>query len=641
MNHVIKRLLQIKLFVVLSILLSYSYSYAGDINGDMQDFLALFSEEKMVITPSKYLQPVSQSPSTTTVITSEDIIHSGATTIPDILRMVPGMEVIQTSSPEFNVSIRGDNQLLANKLLVLIDGRTFQEEVQNTVIWSAIPISLEEIDRIEIIRGPGSAMWGANAFDGVVNIITKQPGTMKGTTISAVGGQFGTGIGNLIHEGENNGLAYRLSVGYSRADTLPGREDARFHVEGREQGLDVSRGNAMIEYRLSQKRRVIFSGGKSELPVYDGPRFDDGWGDTDIQYDYLQFNYEGANSQFRAYWNKYDIKIKYLDISAQNDPDNPFPFVVDINSELYNLEWNYRLDLGDSHQIIGGVNYRHNDAGGPFLNPDTRRPLSMTGLFLQEEWRPVKPITVILGARYDRHTIFDNTISPRAAVLYQPVPHNTFRLSSGVAYRSPTPFEKFSYPFDIPKPDLVYEKILTYEAGYSTLLFQRFKGDVSLFYNRLTDLINVEALIDVNEYNFGVYGGEVSGELLINEWLTAFLNYSNQKLDRFNNKRVVRNNPEHKVNGGIHLHFNDALSANLAIHYVSKVKYESRMPSTLEISDTTDAYTLANLQIKYSIWKEKMDIALSVFNLFNDVHREHWFGDEIGTRVLANVTYRI
>ena len=158
---------------VLAVLLMPVISFAEDTGKEMENIFSLFAEEEMVYTSSKYLQPISQSPSTITVITAEEIRQSGAITIPEILRIVPGMEVMQTGSGGYNVSIRGNNDLSANKLLVLIDGRSFQEEFNKSVIWVDIPIALEEIDQIEVIRGPGSAIWGANAFDGVVKLSPK------------------------------------------------------------------------------------------------------------------------------------------------------------------------------------------------------------------------------------------------------------------------------------------------------------------------------------------------------------------------------------------------------------------------------------------------------------------------------------
>src|SRR3990172_11334371 len=165
----------------------------------MEDIYDIFEEEEMVMTASRYLQPVSQSPSTITVITAEEIRESGVTTIPDILRRVPAMEIMQTSVAEFNVGIRGENKLHSNKILVMIDGRTIHEDYQNHTFWTAFPIELEEIEHIEVIRGPGSSIWGANAFNGVVNIITKKPEDTSGISVSAIAGEESMSMGSLVH----------------------------------------------------------------------------------------------------------------------------------------------------------------------------------------------------------------------------------------------------------------------------------------------------------------------------------------------------------------------------------------------------------------------------------------------------------
>lgn len=142
---------------------------------------ALYLKEETVSIASRYEQPISRAPSDVYVITDEDIRDSGATDIPTLLRQIPGMEVMQMNAVDFNVSVRGNNQLLANKLLVLVDGRSIYLDQSGTVIWKFIPVALTEIKKIEVLKGPASAVYGFNAFDGVVNIITKSPEEMKGT----------------------------------------------------------------------------------------------------------------------------------------------------------------------------------------------------------------------------------------------------------------------------------------------------------------------------------------------------------------------------------------------------------------------------------------------------------------------------
>jgi iron complex outermembrane receptor protein len=634
------------IYLLIVIFLIYpNQTRAEEAGEQLEDIFAIFSEEKMVITPSKHSQPISHSPSTITVITADEIRRSGATSIPDILRSVPGMEVMQTSAAEFNVSIRGNNQLQANKLLVLIDGRSVQEEVQNFVFWTAFPIELEEIDRIEVIRGPGSAIWGANAFDGVVNIITKSPKDLKGTFISTTGGQIGTSLIRLIHAGEHERFDYKLSLGHHRANEWRDRDAL---------ALEVFRGNVFIRYHLSPERRLSLSGGISDAARYDGPLFDTtGLLDTDIAYSHLQLTYEAPRSFFRFYWNSFRTKLKQTALVLGTEPE----FIS--NNRLYNLEWQHQVPISRTHQLIGGVNYRLNVVEGNII--EQRHQLDLIGIYLQDEWTFLESFTLVVGTRYDysetsgRDSHF-HTFSPRASLLYRPAQHQTFRLSAGLAYRPPTPLESFQR-LDIILPSLPinqivgnrgldHEQIGSYEAGYTTLLFGHIKGEITLFYNQLSDLINSQLaegdptiLTYFNRGKAQVYGGEIGGELLLRTWLITFANYAHQQVDDKSPLPIRRAAPRHKINAGIRIQPGNGLTADLLIHYVSKIKYPEPLGNPGQTRGT-DAYTLVNLRAGYRLLHDKAELVLSVFNLFNDIHREYPLGDEIGIRVAGTLNLR-
>jgi iron complex outermembrane receptor protein len=144
---------------------------------DQTPELSMLSIEELinikVTSVMKTSQSLSETPAAIHVLTQEDIRRSGATNIPDLLRIVPGVQVAELDNNIFAVSIRGFNDIHANKLLVLVDGRTVYNNIFSGVIWSFLTLIMEDIDRIEIIRGPGSSVWGANAVNGVINIITK------------------------------------------------------------------------------------------------------------------------------------------------------------------------------------------------------------------------------------------------------------------------------------------------------------------------------------------------------------------------------------------------------------------------------------------------------------------------------------
>ena len=178
--------------------------------------LELIKEEESVSIASRYDQPISQAPGNVYVITDDDIRQSGATDLPTVLRRIPGIEVMQVTGADFNVSVRGDNQLTANKLLVMVDGRSIYVDTQGQVYWKAIPVTLPEIKRIEVLRGPASVTYGFNAFDGIINIITKSPEEMRGTTLQFGGGSYGTISSAAIHAGTVGKFGYRLSVGHDQ-----------------------------------------------------------------------------------------------------------------------------------------------------------------------------------------------------------------------------------------------------------------------------------------------------------------------------------------------------------------------------------------------------------------------------------------
>ena len=182
--------------------------------------LQLIKEEETVSIASRHEQPISQAPSNVYVITDEDIRQSGATDIPTVLRRVPGLDIMQVTGADFNVSARGVNQLVANKMLVLVDGRSIYVDAQGSVFWKMIPVTLPEIKRIEVLKGPASSLYGFNAHDGIINIITKSPEEMKGTTLQFGGGEFGTISSAAVHAEKIGKLGYRLSAGHDQSEQI-------------------------------------------------------------------------------------------------------------------------------------------------------------------------------------------------------------------------------------------------------------------------------------------------------------------------------------------------------------------------------------------------------------------------------------
>src|SRR5882672_8896911 len=168
-----------------------------------------------VTTVSKKEQKLAQAPAAVYVITHEEIRRSGMTSLPDLLRMVPGMQVGQIQGGPWAVSARGFNDQYSNKLLVLVDGRSVYSPIHAGVTWESQDTLLEDIDRIEVIRGPGATLWGANAVNGVINIITKAAKDTQGALATAGAGDQGQALGAFRYGGPLGGSGhYRAFVKY-------------------------------------------------------------------------------------------------------------------------------------------------------------------------------------------------------------------------------------------------------------------------------------------------------------------------------------------------------------------------------------------------------------------------------------------
>ena len=255
---------------------------------------ALYLKEETVSIASRYEQPISQAPSDVYVITDEDIRNSGATDIPTLLRQVPGMEVMQMNAVDFNVSVRGNNGLATNKLLVLIDGRSIYLDQAGIVFWKLIPITLTEIKRIEVLKGPASAVYGFNAFDGVVNIITKSPEEMRGTTLQVAGGGLGTLLTTEVHAGTIGKWGYRISGGHEQNQRWSDRSAP---------ALNSQRIGGMAEYHLSNNGRIRAEAGMGRSSPYNGFVNQVSTSDIHPSHAHALVSYEQGGLLVRGWWN--------------------------------------------------------------------------------------------------------------------------------------------------------------------------------------------------------------------------------------------------------------------------------------------------------------------------------------------------
>lgn len=633
----------------------------------------LYLKEETVSIASRYEQPISRAPSDVYVITDEDIKRSGATDIPTLLRQVPGMEIMQTSAVDFNVSVRGNNQLAANKLLVLVDGRSIYIDQSGTVFWRQLPVSLMEIKRIEVLKGPASAVYGFNAFDGVVSIITKSPEEMKGTTLQVAGGEVGTLLTNAVHAGTTGNWSYRISGGHEQTQRWSNRDTP---------ALNGQRIGGLAEYHLSGDGTIRAEAGLTRSNPYNNIVNQTAASDNHFSQTYALVSYEQRGLLIRGWWNglfsESNSRMDPLLLPLLRLTDRAGRMDQDHSLNTYDAETRYRFSPVETLTLNIGANFRHIVHSSNILS--NRVSENRLGLYAQGDWLIFPSLEASAGLRYDLDTFTTPTLSPRGALVYHMNANHTLRLSGSVAYRPPTATEvglnllnTVTLPGFPPIPsftlgwtDVKPEQIVSYEIGYQGWWWDhRLRTRVTGFFNHISDLIAFRTVSNIplntvrplNGGEADVYGGEVGAELLLTSWLSGFANYAYQEIGQSSTGFSRRGFPHHKVNAGLRMTWN-TLTGEVLYHHVGDASYPLAdvstnlapffPPGTVLQQEQVPSYNLLNLRLGYLLWRQQTsdyvreaELAISVFNALNDNHREHPLGDLLGTRVMGWLTLRL
>jgi outer membrane receptor protein involved in Fe transport len=436
-------------------------------------------EEVIVVTASRTEQPLAEAPAAISVLTAKDIEQIPADDVGDLLRNVPGVNVTQTSARDINMTSRGSTNTLSTSQLVLLDGRSIYLDFFGFVMWDFLPVNFGEIKQIEAVRGPGSAVWGANAMSGVVNLITKRPKEMVGTSLVAGAGEIGTLYGSVTHAGVANNLGYKVSAGYYEQDPYERPTYAGIPTF-ENQGTEQPKGDFRLDWDLSDDTTLNVGGGYAGT---DGI-VHTGIGPFDID--------KGSNLWYvKGDWNRRALRIgafaNFLDADSKNLVSrgiNGQPLGFAFSTETYNFDVNNTSIAGNHNILTYGGNYRHSKFDLEIAPQGTDK--DEWGVFLQDEILFGEKVRWVIGGRYDDvDPLEDGVFTPRTSLLISPTQHHTFRLSYNEAFRTPSvinsyldatvlvgpPSGAFFVPARAQGPsllgvDLVEEHMTAYEVGY-------------------------------------------------------------------------------------------------------------------------------------------------------------------------------
>jgi len=649
-------------FVAAIMLLGAASAHAESM-GDADDLANLSLEELLateITTLSRKAENLGGAPAAVFVISQSDIRRSGARSIPELLRIVPGMQVAQIDGNKWAVTARGANGRFANKLLVLMDGRTLYTPMLGGVYWDVQDTDIAAIERIEVIRGPGATMWGSNAVNGVVNIITKHAADTQGGNLSVSGGQGG--VESVLRFGAtNDDFAYRAF-----AKVLD--RDGNVSLAGDDIGddTDMVRFGGRIDWDRKNGDELTVSGeayagtsgeyriSRSVTPPYEviNER------ETDVSGVFALARWsrnidDDSQIEARVYFDSYDREAPTYDEKIAT---------IDFDVQ-------HRFRLGDRHDLVWGVNFRRSDSQteGTFeisLDPADRTQ-NLVSAFIQDDISVFgDKARLMIGSKFENNNLSDRNIEvePSVRLATDFGENGTIWVAASHAVRMPSrgeldgrvvsavlPPGQPSFPLPVPlvptangDGSMKSEEVTTYELGYRMRNDALFV-DVALFYNDFDDLrsltpaapicapsgdilqinpaclataTHVEApLIIQNDFRTETAGVELAVSRQVSEWWRlqggyTYFHIVNESAGVLAGLAVQEDSPDHQV----------SLRSSMDLRQNFELDIWLRWVDDLE-GQQIDAYTAMDLRFAWSP-KPALMIAAGGRNLLAGDHME-------------------
>jgi iron complex outermembrane receptor protein len=609
-----------------------------------------------VTSVSKTEQTLSRTAAAVFVISQVDIAQSGATNIPDLLRAVPGMDVSQINGNTWAISARGLNSRFSNELLVLVDGRPVYTQTSGGVYWDTLDLPLEDIERIEVIRGPGGSVWGANAVNGVVNIITKSSSDTHGGLVVVGGGNVDQGFGTVQYGGKaGKNTDYRIYGKYLNQDHLP---DSAGQDGG--DGWHMFRGGFRTDSVLSSKDKLMLQGdiytAREDIPTINFPSVTA----TALQNAEQLANLSGGF--FEGVWDhafspQSDTTMRVSYDRYERDD------ILRENRSTLDFDFQHHFSGWTRQNIVWGLGYEYspsNSVGNLTASfVPARFTTQLFSSFVQDEIAVIPDrlfVTVGTKLEHNSYTGFDFMPSVRVALTLGP--HRTLWAAVSKVDRTPSELDTsarstlsgFSGPGGIPSlvtfignPLVKNERLIAYEMGYRTMVLKQLSIDFTAYYNSYSNqetsepstpfLENTPAPAHVivpitfeNLMHGAAYGIEVSVNWQPTKRWTVSPGYAFERIhmhlaptsqDTTSVDEAEGSSPDNSAQLRSHLLLGHGLTWDASAYFVGPLT-EPREPS----------YTRLDTQLAWQ-FSERASLSFVGQNLLRDHHEE--FVDSTGT----------
>ncbi len=454
---------------------------------------------------SKRVQPLFESPAAAYVITAEDIRRAGARSIPEALRMVPGLHVAQTSSSQWVVTSRGFSHVFSNKLLVLIDGRSVYTPLFAGVHWDVQDLFIEDVERIEVVRGPGATLWGANAVNGVINIVTTRAEDSQGTLVSLEGSSENRATGAIRHGGEMSPSAhyrvYAKGLDHDRLVDSPGDDESA--------DWNLASGGFRIDMATERGDDLTFQGNLYSGDIGLSSTVDFAIGDVSRS---IAWQEDVTGGNFLTRWTRRLTPRSGMTLQMYYDRTERRRTNSPENRDVIDLDAQHDFRLSDRQMLVWGVGYRYiHDRvvgnSGVFVTPESRND-QLFSAFVQDEIAAVQDhLYITVGSKFEHNDYTGFELQPSARLMWTPADHHAAWAAASRAVRTPSRVDH-NFEVDIMEfsgaggmlntvtllgnPEFESEVMHAYELGYRVQPAERFVANVTAFYNDYSNVSTIE-----------------------------------------------------------------------------------------------------------------------------------------------------
>ena len=602
--------------------------------------------EIQITSAAKKPQNISLTAASVFILHPEQIKRSGVTTIPDALRLVPGMQVAKMDGNKWAISIRGFNDTYCSSLLVLLDGRSLYSNFFGGVDWDSVDTVLEDLDRIEVVRGPGGTLWGSNAVNGVINIITKNAKDSRGLFVSGLAGNEETGTLAIRYGGEiNPETNYRIyAKGFEKDEAKNGADDWRMGRAGFRIDSEPDDTNKLtLQSDVYTGEAGVRAVNRTTPTFYFNPKAPFA----------TKTNVFGANVLFR--WQHNLGEDSDFSVQAYYNHTDREHFYISNKHDTADVEFQHRFQTLFQQEIIWGLGARysrdrnHSPLDFVTLSRSTRHTHNLSG-FIQDEISLIdEQLILTLGTKLEHNSYTGLEYQPSARLLWKFYDQHSLWGSISRAIRTPAqieqdgevqnilpsnPFVEIQYQGN---PNLEAEELIAYELGYR-ILNKQYSFDLSLFYNNYHNIMSIEGgnlipgtttpfiapLSLANDLQGEIYGLDIAATWRMNDDWRLHGGYSFTQVQLHNpagstlslmEDRYEAQTPHHQFTVQSFWQVSENWQWDTTLRYVDMIK-----TSTLNV-DTVGSYITMDMRVAWQTHDDTIELAVIGQNLWGS-HRE-------------------